>query len=163
MCWVFSNFSIIIFWISIISVAKSEEIWESNGFWLALGAAFAVAAAEEADTSPSSKTLLADPSTSFLVFSRVFRKKNVELLENLHLNSKFVCYRQLFGNHQWNFENRIVKMRKSLTKFGWNFECWAVQKRVNLVDLVKSFQTSIYLQTLASIQPRTSLSKFANN
>ena len=35
-------------------------------------------------------------------------------------------------------------MRKRLTKFGWNFECWAVQKGVNLVDLVKSFQTSIY-------------------
>ena len=31
---------------------------------------------------------------------------------------------------------------------------------VNLVDLVKSFPTSIYLQNLASIQPRTSLSKF---
>ena len=26
--------------------------------------------------------------------------------------------------------------------FGWNFECWAVEKRANLVDLVKSFQTS---------------------
>ena len=37
-------------------------------------------------------------------------------------------------------------MWKSLTKFGWLFECWAVQKRVNLVDLVKSFSTSIYLQ-----------------
>ena len=60
-------------------------------------------------------------------------------------------------------------MRKRLTKFGWNLECWAVasfpgrvfrpedacprrfswffnwipkvQKRVNLVDLVKGFQT----------------------
>ena len=32
---------------------------------------------------------------------------------------------------------------------------------VNLVDLVKSFQTSIYLQNSASIQPRTGLSKFA--
>ena len=30
-----------------------------------------------------------------------------------------------------------------LTIFGWNFECWAVQKRVDLVDIVKSFQTSI--------------------
>ena len=38
-----------------------------------------------------------------------------------------------------------------------------VQKRVNLVDLVKSFQTSIYSQNSASIQPRTSLSKFAKN
>ena len=35
-------------------------------------------------------------------------------------------------------------MRKSLTKFGLNFECWAVQKRVNLVDLVKSFPTSVH-------------------
>ena len=35
-----------------------------------------------------------------------------------------------------------------------------MQKNVNLVDLVKSFPTSIYLQKSASIQPRTSLSKF---
>ena len=34
---------------------------------------------------------------------------------------------------------------------------------VNVVDLVKSFETSIYLQKLASTQPRTSLSKFAKN
>ena len=33
-----------------------------------------------------------------------------------------------------------------------------MQKYVNLVDLVKSFLTSIYLQKSASIQPRTSLS-----
>ena len=35
-----------------------------------------------------------------------------------------------------------------------------MQKHANLVDLVKSFPTNIYLQNLASIQPRTSLSKF---
>ena len=35
-----------------------------------------------------------------------------------------------------------------------------MQKYVNLVDLVKSFPTNIYLQKSASIQPRTSLSKF---
>ena len=35
-----------------------------------------------------------------------------------------------------------------------------MQKYVNLVDLVKSFPTRIYLQKSASIQPRTSLSKF---
>ena len=40
------------------------------------------------------------------------------------------------------------------------FEVRAVQKYVNLVDLIKSFPTSIYLQKSASIQPRTSLSKF---
>ena len=35
-----------------------------------------------------------------------------------------------------------------------------MQKYVHLVDLVKSFPTSIYLQKSASIQPRTSVSKF---
>ena len=35
-----------------------------------------------------------------------------------------------------------------------------MQKHVNLVDLVKSFPTNIFLQNLASIQQRTSLIKF---
>ena len=38
-----------------------------------------------------------------------------------------------------------------------------VQKYANLVDRVKSFPTSIYLQKSASIQPRTSLSKLHVN
>ena len=38
-----------------------------------------------------------------------------------------------------------------------------MQKRVNLVDLVKSIPTSIYLQNAASIQPRTSPVKFAKH
>ena len=54
-------------------------------------------------------------------------------------------------------------MRKRLTKFSRISECGALQNRVNLVDLVKSFQTSIYLQNSASTQPRASLSKFAKN
>ena len=37
-----------------------------------------------------------------------------------------------------------------------------MQKHVNLVDLVKTFRTSIYLQKSASIQPRTSRRKFSN-
>ena len=37
-----------------------------------------------------------------------------------------------------------------------------VQTCANLVDLFKSFQTSISLQNLALIQPRKGLSKFAN-
>ena len=37
-----------------------------------------------------------------------------------------------------------------------------VQKHVNLVDLVKSFPTNIFLQNLASIQKRTSPTKFAH-
>ena len=36
-------------------------------------------------------------------------------------------------------------------------------KGVHCVDLGESFQTSIYLQNLASIQPRTSLVKFARS
>ena len=37
-----------------------------------------------------------------------------------------------------------------------------MQKHVNLVDLVKSFPTNIYLQNLVSIQKRTSPVKFAH-
>ena len=37
-----------------------------------------------------------------------------------------------------------------------------MQKHVNLVDLVKSFPTNIYLQNLASIQKRMSPVKFAH-
>ena len=37
-----------------------------------------------------------------------------------------------------------------------------MQKDVNLVDLVKSFPTSIYMQKSASIQARTSPIKFAH-
>ena len=37
-----------------------------------------------------------------------------------------------------------------------------MQKHVNLVDLVKSFPTNIYLQNLESIQKRTSPIKFAH-
>ena len=37
-----------------------------------------------------------------------------------------------------------------------------MQKHVNLVDLVKSFPTNIFLQNLASIQKRTSTVKFAH-
>ena len=37
-----------------------------------------------------------------------------------------------------------------------------MQKHLNLVDLVKSFPTNIFLQNLASIQKRTSPVKFAH-
>ena len=60
----------------------------------------------------------------------------------------------------WKLKNSLFIFEKSLTIFDWNFEVWAVQKYANLVDRVKSFPTSIYLQKSASIQPRTSLSKF---
>ena len=38
-----------------------------------------------------------------------------------------------------------------------------MQEYIHLVDLVKSFPTSIYLQNSASIQSRTSLSKFGGD
>ena len=43
----------------------------------------------------------------------------------------------------------------------WIFEAQAMQKYVDLIDLAKSFATSIYFQKSASIQPRTSPDKFA--
>ena len=50
-----------------------------------------------------------------------------------------------------------------LTIFGWNFEIEERCKGVHCVDLGESFPTSIYLQKSASIQPRTSPSKFGGN
>ena len=47
-----------------------------------------------------------------------------------------------------------------MTKCCLTFEFGAVQIYINLVDLVKNFPTRIYLQKSASIQPRTSPSKF---
>ena len=47
-------------------------------------------------------------------------------------------------------------MRKSKQKI----EVGVMQKCVDLGDVVKSFQTKIYLQNSASIQPRTSPPKF---
>ena len=47
-----------------------------------------------------------------------------------------------------------------LTIFGLNFEIEERCKGVHCVDLGESFPTSIYLQKSASIQPRTSPSKF---
>ena len=45
---------------------------------------------------------------------------------------------------------------KFVAKICWIVDVGEVQRNANLIDLVKSFQTSIYLQNLASIQPRTS-------
>ena len=70
-------------------------------------------------------------------------------------------------------ENSFVKKQKvgrPSAEILRSERCRSMQRRinvkdayVNLVDLVESFQTSFYLQKLASIQPRTGLSKFAEN
>ena len=49
-----------------------------------------------------------------------------------------------------------------LTIFGCNFEIEERCKGVHCADLGESFPTSIYLQKLAPIQPRTSLLNFFN-
>ena len=67
---------------------------------------------------------------------------------------------QIWRETWQKIRNSIFNREKLLAIFCWNFEIRAVQKHVNLVDLVKSFPTNIYLQKSASIQPRTSLSKF---
>ena len=56
--------------------------------------------------------------------------------------------------------NSIFNFAKLLTIFYKKIEFGAVQKDVNLVDLEKCCKMSTYLQTLASIQPRTGLLKF---
>ena len=63
---------------------------------------------------------------------------------------------------QW-FCLKFMKMSpKFATKICWIVEVGEVQRNINLVDLAKSFQTSIYLQKSASIQPRTSHLIFFN-
>ena len=78
-------------------------------------------------------------------------------------------FHQNLSRNQWKeFKNNEIlqffakKCEKQLTKNFWNIEVWAVQKHVNLVDLVKSFPTNIFLRNLASIQERTSPLKFAH-
>ena len=56
--------------------------------------------------------------------------------------------------------NSIFNREKMLTIFGLHFEIEERCKGVHCVDLGESFPTSIYLQKSASIQPRTSPSKF---
>ena len=57
-------------------------------------------------------------------------------------------------------QNFAKKNAKKFDEFCQRIEVWAVQKHVNLVDLVKSFPTSIFAQNFASIQQRTSFIKF---
>ena len=94
------------------------------------------------------------------------KSRNFENLQRFSAFSR--TSEQISLNSATNFENANVlafitlRTPKTLTKLCWNIEVWAVQKHANLVDLVKSFPPNIYLQNLASIQPRTSLSKFVS-
>ena len=71
-------------------------------------------------------------------------------------DDSMIIFRKIQKEIHWN---RCEKWRIWLNNsknFSWNIEVWAVQKHVNLVDLVKSFPTNIFLQNLVSIQPITS-------
>ena len=109
-------------------------------------------------------------SCNFLICSRKFDWTR----DTRHSFPEFVAKsgQNFIKNSQKKLQTSMQKMEKignsffirekMLTIFGWNFEIWAVQKHVYLVDLVKSFPTNIFLQNLASIQPRTSPIKFAH-
>ena len=77
------------------------------------------------------------------------RKKLVTFGEN---SAKFRQILRIFGK----------KQQKNTAIFNENFEIRERCKGVNCVDLGESFPTSIYLQKSASIQPRTSRSKFGS-
>ena len=62
-----------------------------------------------------------------------------------------------------NLQNLVKKSVKSSAIFDEQTEIRERRKGVHCVDVGESFPTSIYLQTLASIQPRTSPVKFAGN
>ena len=72
-----------------------------------------------------------------------------------------------FGENSAKFWQNLRIFGKKTAKisaiFNENFEIRERCKGVHCVDLGESFPTSIYLQNLASIQPRTSLVKFARS
>ena len=72
-----------------------------------------------------------------------------------------------FGENSAKFWQKLRNFGKKTAKisaiFNENFEIRERCKGVHCVDLGESFPTSIYLQNLASIQPRTSLVKFARS
>ena len=105
---------------------------------------------------------------NFLICFRKFDWKS----DTRHSFLEFVAKsgQKFIKNLQKKVQNLTRKMKKSeiqlfnrekmLAIFGWNFEIEERCKGVHCVDLGESFPTSIYLQKSASIQPRTSPSKF---
>ena len=99
------------------------------------------------------------------LFSQIrLKKRHTSLFSGICREIRTKLHQKFAEKMQIRHKNKnrkfTIHSQKMLKIFGWNFEIWAVQKYVNLVDLVKSFPASIYLQKSASIQPRTSLSKF---
>ena len=83
-------------------------------------------------------------------FSSKFRREIAILMQKLRM-------------FEWIIIHFYSILPKLWRVFCWNFEFWAVQKYVNFVDLEKCWKMTIWLQKSASIQQRTSLSKFGEN
>ena len=60
----------------------------------------------------------------------------------------------------FNFAEKCKTNWRKISEILRSERCKSIYNVIHRVDLVKSFPTSIYLQKSASIQPRTSLSKF---
>ena len=58
--------------------------------------------------------------------------------------------------------NSFFIREEMLTIFGWNFEIWAVQKYLNLVDLVKSFPFPLFLNMFFQQDPYSNEYLLAN-
>ena len=92
-----------------------------------------------------------DRPHSFLVFGAKSGKKFIKI-------SQKKCK---IRRWKWTkIGNSIIQSRKMLTMFDEKIEIRERCRGVHCVDLGESFPTSIYLQKSASIQPRTSPSKF---
>ena len=64
-------------------------------------------------------------------------------LQTQHLSTlKFKM--ETIAEHMIFVENSFLRLQEKKTNCCWNFEVWEVQKHVHRVDLVESFQTSIY-------------------
>ena len=85
-----------------------------------------------------------------------------KMLQNLlHLGKIPKTFSKILQNSSKSCKTNI-KIRKQFSNFNEKIEIRERCKGVHCVDLGESFPTSIYLQNLASIQPRTSLFNFFN-
>ena len=112
--------------------------------------------------------------TIFDEFLSGFRDKFQKRVTCVFFSIKFAAKSEKkFIKNRRKMQNSTEKMKKigiqlfnrekMLTIFGWNFKIEERCKEMHCVDLGESFPTSIYLQKLASIQPSTSLVKFARS
>ena len=84
--------------------------------------------------------------------------KSAVSYENMISGLRIELGKQRFCKNPESFGGK--KQKKISDLFNANFEIRERCKGVHWVDLGESFPTSIYLQNLASIQPRTSLFNF---